>query len=1119
MSRHCYRNHVTSTLALAALTAALTAQGTPIGFEETYALAGDRSQVVSGLIPGTDDWYYYHCRERLDARDFETVRKVLPTWIQRHGRNQRVIEIENREALLSYGDNSERTFTFLRQRLGLTFDHQRTVPGASSDLPSTLDPGLLSPIALTRQALALHPGTVDGFQDRALAALASTSLDANTLHNLLGRLQRPDVDNLAALVVRDLDHPQSSGFGSLGIHGLLRANQLEECVRLRPALLQEPRFVDAWLVRLQPSADTAWQQDPEARRAQLARLWEFAQRLSPAHNSLKAHILYHWLQNDLTTGAPDKQRFLTYIRLPRRSGHAAEAHLRRYQRADEFVAADKTYPTGLPAIGDDEPLVRACLEHFFATEDGYEAYAEFLQADWLKAVLAETKLLLGQGDMERWYSLLGDPVRLDQIEKRVEITFPPTMRTHYGASDQVKLEVDTKNVPTLLVKVFAIDSYRYHIEKQAEVDASIDLDGVVANAEQTHAYDEPPMRRVRRTFDLPALREPGTYVVEFVGNGISSRAVIHKGSLRHVERTTAAGQVFRVYDEAGVHQRDAMLWLGGREYTADKDGEILVPFSTDPSTRKVVLRQRNRSTLATFAHRAERYELVGSMHIERESLVSGQKARLLVRPQLRLAGHDIAVSLLSEPVLTVVATDLDGLETTHEVRGLALADDREFVQEIAVPVRLMSVRATLRGRVRDLAGKDVDVQSSTHDFPFNGVDLTPQTGSTLLAATTDGYVLELRGKNGEPLRGHTCQLRLVHRDYRDPVQVVLQSDGAGRIHLGSLPGIEQLYVQQANGFAGAFAVPTARCRLPDTLQGRVGETLRIPYQGPASTPSRAAFSLLGTERDEFEHLALAGGFLELRDLAAGDYELQLHDTGARIPVRVTAGTRDGRWLVGQDRILEATGNKPLHLRGIEVVGDELVVRLANASASSRVHVAATRFTEAFDAFEQLQGAPAEPTLAIDTERTPSSYHAGRKLGDEYRYVLERRFAKKYPGNMLHRPSQLLNPWSIDDNSWNAAVGLGGGAGGRYGGRAGSRRGGGPSSPAAGNGGVGTNPGVFANLDYLPRPATQLANLKPDAQGIVRVKLADLGSGQIVHVLALDGDQAIEDTLVRAEQPL
>src|SRR5262249_20752122 len=153
------------------------------------------------------------------------------------------------------------------------------------------------------------------------------SLDPNRLRSLLGRLNRPDVENLPALVVRDLEHRQSGGFGSLPIHGLMLREQLEECARLRPALLQEPRFVNAFLVRLQPGVDTARQTDPAEREKQLAKLWEFAQRLSPAFNSLKAHVLYHQLTHDLSQGAPEKERFLAYIRLPRRTGHPSDEHV------------------------------------------------------------------------------------------------------------------------------------------------------------------------------------------------------------------------------------------------------------------------------------------------------------------------------------------------------------------------------------------------------------------------------------------------------------------------------------------------------------------------------------------------------------------------------------------------------------------------------------------------------------------------------------------------------------------------------------------------------------------------------------------------------------------------
>ena len=48
---------------VAALLASLprTAQGTPLGFVEDFALATDRCKTLDQLSPGTEDYYYYHC--------------------------------------------------------------------------------------------------------------------------------------------------------------------------------------------------------------------------------------------------------------------------------------------------------------------------------------------------------------------------------------------------------------------------------------------------------------------------------------------------------------------------------------------------------------------------------------------------------------------------------------------------------------------------------------------------------------------------------------------------------------------------------------------------------------------------------------------------------------------------------------------------------------------------------------------------------------------------------------------------------------------------------------------------------------------------------------------------
>ena len=63
------------------------------------------------------------------------------------------------------------------------------------------------------------------------------------------------------------------------------------------------------------------------------------------------------------------------------------------------------------------------------------------------------------------------------------------------------------------------------------------------------------------------------------------------------------------------------------------------------------------------------------------------------------------------------------------------------------------------------------------------------------------------------------------------------------------------------------------------------------------------------------------------------------------------------------------------------------------------------------------------------------------------------------------------------------------------------------------------PKISANLDYLPAGSSLLDNLQPDADGIITVPLADLGAGQQIHVMVIDGHQAVYDSTVRAEQLL
>ena len=94
------------------------------------------------------------------------------------------------------------------------------------------------------------------------------------------------------------------------------------------------------------------------------------------------------------------------------------------------------------------------------------------------------------------------------------------------------------------------------------------------------------------------LKDRGVYVIDFIGNGMSSRAVVRKGKLEYLVRTSAAGQIFTVIDEQRQPVPKATLWLAGTLYQPNDDGVIVTPFSNEPGSRPIILTLGNFSSLA-----------------------------------------------------------------------------------------------------------------------------------------------------------------------------------------------------------------------------------------------------------------------------------------------------------------------------------------------------------------------------------------------------------------------------------------------------------------------------------------------------------------------------------------
>ena len=1084
-----------------------------IGFNERFALATNREEALAELIPGTEDYFFYRCLHAQNTGRLDEVVPLLKQWSKQLGEGERFGIVERRQALLNYGRDPQGTLGFLRQRLDLTFDHQREEADAATRHPTALDPAAIGFERFRQRALAGR-SDLRQIEDTGLERLVGEPLERGQRRDLLQRLPRPDLPGLEALVLAELQEPESQGFGAFPIHRKLTLAQLDALRAALPALGGNEAFVDAYVRRLAPDADTDWRGDAAERGAYLNRLWSFAQTLPASQNSLKACVLYRLLDHERGQGTYDRARFMAYLQLPRLVPYARRQWLERGGVRETAADLNRDFrpATGLAPVGLDEPLVRDYLEHFLVDAEDAAVFQEWLDAEYLKTALAETKILYGRGDAAVWSARL-DPGRLQALRERVELYFTPRNPEFLAADAEVALEAAIKHVPRLTIKVFDVDAAAYYREHGAEFDAGIDLDGLVPNAERTVEYADPPARRHVERLSFPELRKPGVYVVELVGNGVSSRALVRKGRLRFTQRPGAAGHVFTVFDEAGRTVRDAELWMAGQNYRAGEDGAIVVPFSTQgPNQQRVVVRQGRLACLGSFAHEPERYELRLGALLERENLLAGETATAVLRPLLLANGRPADLSLLQQPALEVRTEDVEGIASVQRREGLAFPDGADLVHAFQVPPRTVAVRLRLTAKVRNASqNRDEELAAETA-LDLNGILAGDRVADLLLRRAADGYVVEARGRNGEPLAGRAVNFSFKHRLFREQAHETLQTDAAGRIRLGPLPDITVVWVKGLGAAHTWRLSRAAGAALPAALHAAADETLVLPAAELDAARLREDVSLLavapGAEDqyvfDALDRARVAEGRLEIAGLAPGDYRLTLKRSGETVVLRVARAARAGTALVGAARILEATPARALQVAEIKPEGDALLVRLAHAGPETRVHVAARRTSAGGEMWAAYgEGVPAREPARAAWLRQPAQYVSGRAIGDEARYVLERRYAERFAGNMLERPSLLLTPWSRTATETLQQLAAAGeewqppapaeAAGAAYGGRARQlRAAGAPRAEEA-----------TPALEFLPAPARVWANLKPDAQGAVRIPLAELGGRNEIVAVAAD----------------
>ena len=1116
-----------------------------VSFAERYAFSTNRQEVLSMLRPESDAWYAYAVLTAQNEGRLADAKALLKRWEKSPSDSTDRYGLRLRQALLAFDEAKPNPLELsreLRSAAGIAFSFpDRETPLAPNTYPSVLDQKDIS-----FDAFGQHSGWLGAF-DPAFAFLSC--LDEPSLADK-GRRFNPDDDRLlpdtpglveAALAWLKDEKKPGNVFRRNKVFVSMTLAQLE---RLAEALKGTPKdlygngdFAQLVLEKLAPGADDDFAADPAAEERLLRQRIAFADRLLPAlrHLRLDAYRKLLEFARDRGRETEFKSELLTYLAI----------RLDGYPVATRGQNLFRCLPRWL-RVTDEDRLVFDFLCAFRRAGSDLGEFADTVALETRERVIATADLLAGRPAETTPVSALGTD-GFAELRDRVELNWSRANPTLFAADDDVKLTINVKNVRRMRLSVYELDAFAACCALKGEAKSDIDLDGAVPTVSRAVDFSRfPSLVRHAETLILPELKESGVYVVECSGAGVCSRAVVRKGRLRATVRRDGAGHVFTALDEKGHVVKDAKLRLGETVFAADANGEIAVPFAADAKSagRKVAVVGAGRlATTVAFDHVTERLSLGLAAVLPSEALVAGRRATALLRPSLAVSGKPATLELLKDARLTLTFTDLDGHETVVPYPDLALADAAESVVTFTVPERLVGVRFALTGTVRRAVTGTDETLEATAEHWANEVCRGTQVEQAFLRRTAKGYRIELRGRNGEPLADRAVGLEFSHRAFRRTVRKTLQTNADGILELGPLTDIRRIAGSDHADFV--WDIGEESPSWPAALTAAEGESLELPVRDllagdwPGAARLAVRVSLLGVNaagavtKDWISACSYRDGVLKLSGLPAGDYTLTLRDRGVSCKVLVTKTV--GVEVVGEGGVLAGS------VRSLTDVGDPsllriasatcatngvLSVRLANATPASRVHVFAARYRpdvgEGPSPAQALAAALTRPAVSVGTwGGRGTDYVSGRRLGEKLQYVLERREQPHRVGNMLDRPSLLLNPWSVsetvttdvklsDGNGWDAVDDIAAASA--------------EALDRLSTGSFGCAPrasGYFCR-DFLPEAETVVANARPDVNGCVTIDLAaaaEVGlAAQDVTIVVTDGETVDSVSLVGPAVP-
>ena len=706
---------------------------------------------------------------------------------------------------------------------------------------------------------------------------------------------------------------------------------------------------------------------------------------------------------------------------------------------------------GLGEMNKEKFIDDLIIDFFIYGKTTPEELELFFDIDKLKKLEITSKLYKGEEIKADCYSKYLKDSEYEEILKKTEITICEHNAKEFKIDDEVKIDFNFKNVKEININIFEINTENYYVEKQAPLTSLINIEGIIASKTMDIKIEggENPLKRIRKTiiFDQIPKSKPGVYLIEIIGNGISSRIIIKKGKLSLITRNTSKGILCQIINEKNEVQKDdkTYLWYNGNKFTCEqKEGYIILPYKTlVGANTKCIIVHDSYADITEIKRRNENIELKGYFNFINESLIPGNMLKVNFKPLLFANGREMSLELIKNGTISVEilkSENNESIPVNTAFENITFKDDnKEYEFEVLIPPMMTQMKFKFNCEVTNSNGEK---KSLAYEQNSNFESSNNIISSTLFHKIGKKYFYEVIGKNGESITkkaGTHANIQIKTNYYLKEVNIDLQYDEKGKLNLGELKNVNEIKLDNIWYKLNELS----KYCYPERIDLIEGESFSLPvYSSNKISLDDNYFQLyqyynynsvssvkdikkeiilkeidINGDKDHYYEFTLGENLLE------GKYNLSFGNDNERkkIKIRVTKGIH---WLnlenyiINDKRYVENSQIKtPIYMKSLKIDKEKGEIKFECSKTKRDI-----KFTHAniylsqyqipqtdtyFNNYCNLLNDGVENLVKSEFTKWKNIYLSNRVLNEEIQYVLQRRNLDNQMGNSLPMPSLLL----------------------------------------------------------------------------------------------------------------